>query len=73
MEAVARVVSHGRAELAKAVVGQQEFIDQALLALLCGGHALIEGVPGIAKTLVVESSRTHRAGALPASAVHART
>ena len=54
MEAVARVVSHGRAELAKAVVGQQEFIDQALLALLCGGHALIEGVPGIAKTLVVK-------------------
>jgi len=54
MEAVARVVSHGRAELAKAVVGQQEFVDQALLALLCGGHALIEGVPGIAKTLVVK-------------------
>jgi MoxR-like ATPase len=54
MEAVARVVAHGRAELAKAVVGQQEFVDQALLALLCGGHALIEGVPGIAKTLVVK-------------------
>ena len=54
MDAVARVVSHGRAELAKAVVGQQEFIDQALLAMLCGGHALIEGVPGIAKTLVVK-------------------
>jgi len=35
-------------------VGQQEFIDEVLVTLLCGGHALVEGVPGLAKTLVVK-------------------
>ena len=54
MEAVQRLLSHGRTELAKAIVGQQEFTDQALLAVLCGGHALVEGVPGIAKTLAIK-------------------
>ena len=54
MEAMARLLSQGRSELAKAVVGQREFVDQTLMAVLCGGHALIEGVPGIAKTLVVK-------------------
>jgi hypothetical protein len=54
MEAMARLLARGRSELAKAVVGQQEFIDQTLMAVLCGGHALVEGVPGIAKTLVVK-------------------
>jgi MoxR-like ATPase len=41
-----------RTELAKAVVGQEEAIDQMLASLLVGGHVLIEGVPGIAKTLI---------------------
>jgi len=54
MEAMARLLAQGRSELAKAVVGQQEFVDQTLMAVLCGGHALVEGVPGIAKTLVVK-------------------
>jgi MoxR-like ATPase len=54
MEAMARLLSQGRSELAKAVVGQREFVDQTLMAVLCGGHALVEGVPGIAKTLVVK-------------------
>jgi len=40
--------------LNKAIVGQQEFIDQVLITVLCGGHALIEGVPGLAKTLAVK-------------------
>lgn len=40
-----------RAEIGKLVIGQHEFIDQLLAALLCGGHVLVEGVPGIAKTL----------------------
>jgi MoxR-like ATPase len=42
-----------RAEIRRVVVGQQEFIDKLLLALLCNGHVLIEGVPGLAKTLTV--------------------
>jgi MoxR-like ATPase len=54
MPTVPQVVTHGRTELAKAIVGQSELIDQCLLAILCGGHALLEGVPGVAKTLVIK-------------------
>ena len=50
-EAVAVV----RAELARAIVGQDRVIDQMLIALLSGGHVLLEGVPGLAKTLMVRS------------------
>jgi MoxR-like ATPase len=55
MQTVSRVLNHGRTELAKVIVGQRELIDQTLLTILCGGHALLEGVPGIAKTLVIKS------------------
>lgn len=54
MENVSRVLKHGRSELGKVIVGQEELINQCLLTILCGGHALLEGVPGIAKTLVVK-------------------
>ncbi len=43
------------AELAKAIVGQREVIEQLLIALLAGGHCLITGAPGLAKTLLVKS------------------
>jgi MoxR-like ATPase len=43
------------AELAKVIVGQEEVIEQLLLALLAGGHCLITGAPGLAKTLLVKS------------------
>jgi MoxR-like ATPase len=49
------VLTHARTELAKVVVGQEETITHCLLAILCQGHALLEGVPGIAKTLVVKA------------------
>jgi len=39
--------------LAEVIVGQETLIDRLLLALLCDGHVLIEGVPGVAKTLVI--------------------
>lgn len=42
-----------RAEVSKAVIGQTEAIDLALATILTGQHALIEGVPGVAKTLLV--------------------
>lgn len=45
----------GRAELGRVLAGQEEMIEQALLTLLCGGHALVEGVPGVAKTLAVKT------------------
>ena len=43
------------AELAKVIIGQREVIEQILLALLSGGHCLITGAPGLAKTLLVKS------------------
>jgi len=49
------LTTHIRQELSKVVVGQREVVDQLLLVLVCQGHALIEGVPGLAKTLAVKS------------------
>ena len=43
------------AELAKIIVGQDILIKHLFIGLLCGGHALIEGVPGLGKTLIVSS------------------
>ncbi len=43
-----------KTELKKLIVGQEELIDFLLLSVLCGGHALVEGVPGIAKTLTTK-------------------
>ena len=45
-----RAVRH---ELEKVIVGQSELIDRLLIGLLCNAHLLIEGVPGLAKTLAV--------------------
>ena len=42
-------------ELAKAIIGQQEVIEQVLISLFAGGHCLITGAPGLAKTLLVKS------------------
>jgi MoxR-like ATPase len=50
-----RAVSAVRNEIAKALVGQGPIIDQVLIALLAGGHVLIEGVPGLGKTLLVRA------------------
>ncbi|MEI8380631.1 MAG: MoxR family ATPase [Planctomycetota bacterium] len=44
-----------RAELAKAIVGQNEAVEQLLISLFAGGHCLITGAPGLAKTLLVKS------------------
>ena len=52
---IRNLLSHGRTELRKAIVGQQELTDQILVTVLCGGHALVEGVPGLAKTLAVKT------------------
>jgi MoxR-like ATPase len=42
-------------EIAKVIVGQEEVIDEVIITLLAGGHCLLEGVPGLAKTLMVKS------------------
>ncbi len=44
-----------RAAIAKAIVGQDEVVEQLLIGLLAGGHCLLEGVPGLGKTLLVRS------------------
>ncbi len=44
-----------RAEVHKVIVGQDDVIDQLLVSLFCGGHALVEGVPGLAKTLLIST------------------
>src|ERR1700743_2026148 len=44
-----------RAEIGKAVVGQDAVITGLVIALLCRGHVLLEGVPGVAKTLLVRA------------------
>ncbi len=43
------------AELDKVIVGQKEVIEEILIAILSGGHCLLEGVPGLAKTLLIDS------------------
>ena len=42
-------------EIKKVIVGQEETIDQLLITFLAGGHALLEGVPGLAKTLMIRT------------------
>ena len=42
-------------EIAKVIVGQNEAVDHILLSILCGGHSLLIGVPGLAKTLIVHT------------------
>jgi MoxR-like ATPase len=55
MNAVSELVRHIREEMGKVVVGQDELRNLCVVALLCRGHVLLEGVPGIAKTLTVKA------------------
>jgi MoxR-like ATPase len=55
LEYVPSTVEHIRSELAKVVVGQDAVVEQVLVALLAEGHALVEGVPGTGKTLLVKT------------------
>ena len=52
---VEQFVAHVRAEIGKIVIGQDEMVEQCMVALLVGGHVLLEGVPGLAKTLAVKT------------------
>ncbi len=51
---ISQAVSRIKTELAKVIVGQEQMIDLLILAVLSNGHTLIEGVPGMAKTLVAK-------------------
>ncbi|HYE14173.1 MAG TPA: MoxR family ATPase [Pyrinomonadaceae bacterium] len=55
LQYVPTTVEHIQTELRKVVVGQDAVVEQVLVALLAEGHALVEGVPGTAKTLLVKT------------------
>ena len=54
-ERLKEVLAQARHETGKVIIGQHEVIEKALIAIFTGGHALIEGVPGVAKTLLVRT------------------
>ena len=54
-ETIAEVAERLERELAKAIVGQQRVIREILIAFLAGGHCLLRGVPGLAKTLLIKT------------------
>jgi MoxR-like ATPase len=53
--AAGELFARGQEQIGRVIAGQQEAVSQALLTMLCGGHALLEGVPGVAKTLAVKT------------------
>ncbi len=55
LEQCSRIIQQCRNEVAKRIVGQKEVVDGILTALISGGHVLLEGVPGLAKTLAVRT------------------
>lgn len=55
LEYLKEVLGQARQEVSKVLIGQQEVIDYALLVIFTGHHALIEGVPGVGKTLLVRT------------------
>ena len=55
VEAVVAQVAAARRELGRVILGQEAVVEQTLIALLAGGHALLIGVPGLGKTLLVET------------------
>ena len=57
-EALGTRAAEARAEIARVIFGQEEVVEQVLVTLLSGGHALLVGVPGLGKTLLVETLGT---------------
>ncbi len=53
--AATELFARGQQQIGRVIAGQQEALAQILLTMLCGGHALVEGVPGVAKTLAVKT------------------
>jgi len=54
-ERLKEILAQARHETGKVIIGQHDVIEKALIAILTGNHALIEGVPGVAKTLLVRT------------------
>ena len=55
IEQQSQILERVRQEVGKLVVGQREMVDRLLLALIAGGHLLVEGIPGLAKTTAIKA------------------
>src|SRR6185436_1462645 len=55
MDSMKALLSEVRGEAKKVIIGQEDVVDFCLVTLLAGQHALVEGVPGVAKTLLVRT------------------
>jgi MoxR-like ATPase len=55
MDNCQRAFEQLKAEMGRAIVGHEELVEHVFIALVCGGHCLLEGVPGLGKTLMVRS------------------
>ena len=55
LEQLSHLLQSIRAEVGKVILGQGDVVDKAIVTILIGQHALIEGVPGVAKTLLVRT------------------
>ena len=55
--AIAELYAAARREIAKVIVGQDDLVEQVLVAMFAGGHVLIEGVPGLGKTLSIVTNQ----------------
>src|SRR4051812_23201775 len=55
LDALPEAIARLETEIAKVIVGQREVVRESMIALACGGHCLLRGVPGLAKTLLVKT------------------
>eukprot|EP01031_Cornospumella_fuschlensis_P045427 gene45427-55589_t len=58
IEALGSRLGEARASVARRFIGQERVVDQVLAAMLCGGHALLVGLPGLGKTMLVDTLST---------------
>ena len=59
-------------EIRKTIIGQDEVVEQVLISLFVGGHSIITGVPGLAKTLLIRTRRQRARPYLQTHSIHAR-
>ena len=72
LEALSQMHKKMLAEFGKVIVGQSEVLDELLITIFAGGHNLLEGVPGLAKTLMISTLSRLMSLRLQAHPVHAR-
>ena len=72
VETLTEKLSLLKKEMGKVIVGQEDTIDQLLISFLAGGHALLEGVPGLAKTLMIKDPFADHRSRVQKNTVYAR-